>query len=93
MADSTILLAGLVEYHRRLEQHVIRLEQEYQELDKRWQAFSKVYEGDAAEQFRAGWRRTGDGFRVYVEQSRRIMKVLEERIESLREVNRAEGYL
>jgi uncharacterized protein YukE len=93
MANSTILLAGLEEYHRRMEQHMSRLEQEYQELDKRWQAFSGVYEGNAAEQFRAGWRRTGDGFRVYVEQSQRIMRVLEGRIAALREANRAEGYM
>jgi len=93
MADSTILLAGLEEYHRRLEQHVSKLEQEYQELNKRWQAFNGVYEGNAAEQFRTGWRRTSDGFRIYVEQSQRIMRVLEERITALRNANRAEGYM
>lgn len=93
MANTTILLAGLEEYHRRLEQHVSQMEQEYQALDKRWQAFSAVYEGNAATQFRTGWRRTGEGFHVYVEQSQRIMRVLEERIAALREANRAEGYM
>ena len=92
MADTTILLAGLEEYHRRLELHVSKMEQEYQVLDKRWQAFSRVYEGNAAEQFRSGWRRTGEGFTVYIEQSRKILRILEERIHSLREANKAEGH-
>lgn len=91
MADTTRLLNGLEEYHRRLEQHISQMEQEYQNLDKRWQAFSAVYEGNAAEQFRAGWRKTGEGFRVYIEQGRRIMRILEGRIASLRQANRADG--
>lgn len=93
MADTTILLTGLEEYHRRLELHMSQMEQEYRDLDKRWQAFSRVYEGNAAEQFRTGWRRTGEGFSVYVEQSRNIMRILEERIDSLRAANRTEGYI
>lgn len=93
MADTTILLAGLEEYCRRLEQHMSRLEQEYHDLDKRWQTFSRAYEGNAAEQFRTGWRRTGEGFSVYLEQSRKILHILEQRINALREANRAEGYM
>ncbi len=91
VVNTTILLTGLEEYHKRLTLHVQQLEQEYQQLEQRWLAFSAVYEGNAAEQFRAGWRRTVDGFRTYLEQTQHISKVLEERITALREVNRAEG--
>lgn len=87
VVNTSVLLAGLEEYHKRLTLHVEQLEQEYQQLERRWVAFSAVYEGNAADQFRAGWRRTVDGFRTYVDQSQHISKVLEERIIALREVN------
>lgn len=90
-ANTAILLTGLEEYQKRLLRHLSQLEQEYQQLERRWQAFSAVYEGTAAEQFRAGWQRTAQGFRSYVEQGRSINTILEERITSLREANRAEG--
>ncbi|MFL5659451.1 MAG: WXG100 family type VII secretion target [Ktedonobacteraceae bacterium] len=93
VVNSAVLLTGLEEYHRRLREHISQMEQQYQQLEKRWQAFSAVYEGNAAEQFRTGWRRTTEGFRGYVDQGHNIMKVLEERIEALREANRAEGYM
>lgn len=91
VVNTAVLLAGLEEYHKRLTLHAQQLEQEYQQLERRWLAFNAVYEGNAADQFRAGWRRTADGFRTYVDQSQHISKVLEERIIALREVNRAEG--
>lgn len=91
--NTTLLLAGLEDYHKCLTRHVIQMEQEYQNLERGWRAFSNVYEGAAAEQFRTGWGRTVTGFRTYVEQSQHIMKILEERITALREANRTEGYL
>lgn len=91
--NTAVLLAGLEEYHKQLTKHISQMEQEYQQLERQWLAFSRVYEGNAAEQFRSGWKRTTDGFRVYVDEGRSISKVLQERIDSLREVNRAEGYI
>jgi uncharacterized protein YukE len=90
-ANATVLLAGLEEYHKRLTRHIAQMEQEYQQLERRWQSFSAVYEGNAAEQFRAGWRRTAEGFRGYVDEGRGILRVLDERIDSLRQVDRTEG--
>ncbi len=60
-------------------------------MTERWRAFSAVYEGDAADQFRAGWQRSTAMFKDYVNQTQRIAKILEERIASLRETNKPEG--
>lgn len=91
MADSRILLGGLREYHASLERHITQLQAEFDGLQNRWYAFSGVYEGDAADQFRAGWQRTASRFQEYINQSQRIMALLEERIERLEEVNRTES--
>lgn len=93
MADSTILLRGLEEYSRVLEYHSSMLKIEFDHLDSRWQQFSSVYEGEAADQFRAGWLRTTQNFQEYIEQTERIQLLLRERIEALRDADRAESGL
>lgn len=91
MADSRILLAGLEEYRRVLGVHLSKLKAEYQQLDNTWHRFSAVYEGDAADQFRAGWIRTTQRFQEYIEQTQKISAMLDERIDYLRATNRTEG--
>lgn len=91
--DTRVLLAGLEEYSRTLEGHSSRLRVEFDHLDGRWQAFSGVYEGEAADQFRAGWARTAQNFQEYLQQTERIQAVLRERIEALRDADRAESGL
>ena len=93
MADSRILLAGLEEYRHALELHIIQLTIEYQQLNNNWQQFNNVSEGDYADQFRAGWSRTSQRFQEYIEQTRLISAVLDERIEYLRKLNQSEGGL
>lgn len=93
MADSRILLAGLREYHASLERHLTQLRAEFDSLQNRWYAFSAVYEGDSAEQFRSGWLRTSSRFQEYINQTQKISSILEERIERLEEVNRTESGL
>ena len=93
MADSRILLAGLEEYRRALGLHLSQLQAEYDHLDNTWRQFSSVYEGDAADQFRAGWMRTAQRFQEYIRQTGMIAGILDERIEHLRETNRTEGGL
>jgi len=93
MGDSRILLAGLEEYRRVLEKHLSQLTAEYQQLDNSWQKFSAVSEGDYADQFRGGWLRTTQRFQEYIQQTQRIITVLDERIEQLQRVNRAEDGL
>lgn len=93
MADSTILLRGLEEYSRVLEYHSLMLKTEFDHVDSRWQGFSSVYEGEAADQFRAGWMRTTQNFQEYIEQTERIRLLLRERIDALRDADRAEAGL
>ena len=91
MADSRILLAGLEEYRRTLDTHLSKLKSEYQNLDNTWRRFSSVYEGDAADQFRAGWQRTTQRFQEYIDHTHKISIMLDERISALRDANRTEG--
>jgi uncharacterized protein YukE len=93
LADSTILLRGLEEYSRVLEHHSSMLKIEFDHLDSRWHQFSTVYQGEAADQFRAGWIRTTQNFQEYIEQTERIQLLLRERIEALRDADRAESGL
>lgn len=91
--DARILLKGLDEYRRVLDQHSSLLKMEFDTVETRWQQFSEHYEGEAADQFRAGWIRTTDNFKDYIEQTERIRRLLEERIEALRDADRAEAGL
>lgn len=90
-SNSKILLAGLEAYHNSLKQHMKQVHEDFQQLELRWRSFSAVYEGDAADHFRAGWRRTTNMFQDYIKQTERISLILEERIKALREANKQEG--
>jgi len=93
MADTSKLLRGLEDYQKQLQLHVTQLQQEYQHLEGRWHAFRDVYAGDAADQFKPGWEQTAQGFRTYLLQTKQIMSILGERIESLRKANQKENDL
>lgn len=93
MADSRVLLSGLKEYRRALGTHLSRLTTEFQQLDRTWRQFERVYQGDAADQFREGWQRTSRRFEEYIEQTDKISRLLDERIGDLERVNRTEGGL
>ena len=93
MADSRLLLNGLIDYRATLERHVRQVRDEFAELEIRWRAFSAVYEGDAAEQFKEGWARTTARFGEYVERTAAIARVLDDRIDDLRAANRQESGL
>lgn len=87
MADR--LLTGLIEYRDTLTKHVQQLEQEFDSLNREWMRFDAIYEGDAAHEFKNLWMRTATNFREYVDRSRRILAVLEERIIFLQEADRS----
>lgn len=91
MADTRVLLNGLVEYRVSLDRHLRELQAEYDELDIRWNAFSVVYEGDAADQYKDGWARTESRFRDYLHYTKQIAALLDARIEALRLANVQEG--
>jgi hypothetical protein len=56
-------------------------------LERRWVSFSSVYEGDAADQFRAEWLNTTRRFREYVDRGNSILLILDNRIEALEAAN------
>lgn len=86
MADR--LLMGLIDYHESVTKHVQDLEQEFESLTREWRRFESVYEGDAAAEFKNLWHKSSANFQDYMERSRRILAVLEERISFLQEANR-----
>jgi uncharacterized protein YukE len=93
MTNATALLAGLKQYHNSLDRHLADLNSKHQELENSWHRFSEVYEGDAANQFRANWLRTEANFNEYIEQTQKISKMLDERIKELEIANKPEGIL
>lgn len=86
--DTSLLLRGLKEYRTALEMHKHVVSQEYAQLNDRWHAFERVYEGDAAREFKSHWLRTQQRFEDYIEAARKIGIVLNERIDALERVNR-----
>ena len=93
MADTRLLLNGLVEYRASLARHLQELRDEFQALELRWGAFSTVYDGDAAQEFKEHWARTTSNFAEYLERTTHISRILDERIDALREANRPDGVL
>ncbi len=91
MADTRRLLNGLVEYRSSLDRHLATLRTEFDALQSRWQAFSAVYEGDAADEFKPGWAQTTARFNEYITRTTAIAHMLDNRIERLREANKREG--
>lgn len=81
--DAARLLQGLQRYQASLDAHRTRLRDEYAHLDRRWQGFSAVYEGEAAREFRAHWLRTKHTFEDYLAASERIERLLNDRISAL----------
>jgi hypothetical protein len=93
MADTRILLQGLIDYRSSLERHLSSLQTEFRTVQSRWRAFSSVFAGDAADEFKPGWTQTEARFDEYLARTTAIARMLDERIESLREANRREGIL
>lgn len=93
MADPQRLLTGLEDYHRELTSHLRTVQDEFNAVRNVGEQFITEYEGDAAEQFKAGWARTKQKFDTYTTDTDRISAMLDERIESLRGVAREENDL
>lgn len=91
MADTRRLLNGLVEYRSSLDRHLASLRTEFDALQSRWHAFSAVYDGDAADEFKRHWALTSARFNEYITRTTAISAMLDNRIERLREANKREG--
>ncbi len=93
MADTRILLHGLTEYRSALDRHLEQLQFDFQHLLLRWNHCNSVWDGDGADQFRDHWNITTDRFDYYLQRTRTIAQMLDERIEYLRDVNEPEEVL
>jgi hypothetical protein len=85
--DPTRLQDGLQEYRLGVSRHLNQMQDGFEHLERRWYAFSSSYEGAAAEEFRAGWLRTCEQLRLHIGQMERLASFLDERIDSLRDLN------
>ncbi len=85
--DPTRLQDGLQKYRLGVGRHLNQMQDSFEHLERRWSAFSSSYEGAAAEEFSAGWLRTCEQFRLHIIQIERLASFLDERIESLRDLN------
>ena len=90
MADPQRLLAGLQEYHGALKSHLNTVQEAFNAVRNVGEQFIADYEGNAAEQFKAGWARTKQKFETYMADTDRISVMLDDRIESLRGVAQEE---
>jgi hypothetical protein len=91
MLDMRALAAGLEEYRRTVERHVALLQHDFDEVSRYWLLLNECYAGSAADEFRPIWEKTSQRFQEYVARTAVIVRVLGERIASLREADRAAG--
>lgn len=81
-------LNGLYEYRESLEKCLEHLHEAHENIVREWVAFERLYEGDAAREFKDLWRRATTNFEEYLERSQDMMSLLDERITFLQTANR-----
>ena len=91
MADSKQLLAGLEDYQKALKLHAERMDVEFTHLLKVWESLYEHFQGNAADEFEPVWNGTSKMMKDYFEHTRVLSRVLEERIDELREFDRTIG--
>ena len=84
--DVDKLRYGLIVYLGSLRKHTAFVEQDAYEVQRWWQALNAEYGGQRAEELERDWMQTTAWFNDYINQTHRLAKFLEERIESLRDV-------
>lgn len=90
MANADLLLTNLTNYRDTLRRQVSTMRQSYGEATTRWNNFNVVYEGVAADQFRMGWSNTCRRFDEYIDQTERILTILDEKILDLQALTKTE---
>lgn len=91
MADTRALLAGLEAYRDSLRRLVSGLRLDFDDVARGWAGLDECFAGNAADEFRPIWEGASQRFRDYVDHTTAILAVLDRRIESLREADRATG--
>lgn len=84
----TLLLARLNSYAEALQRHNVAVTRAYENALESLTRLRQVYAGAAADDFMAHWDRTTAALEHYVEGSRRLSEILEERIATLRKADR-----
>lgn len=83
----TLLLARLNSYAEALQRHNVAVTRAYENALESLTHLRQVYAGAAADDFMAHWDRTTAALEHYVEGSRRLSEILEERIATLRKAD------
>lgn len=91
MADMTRLLRALQSYAAELDKHNARVSAAFTQLERSRSRLNTYYEGAGAKDFKAHFARTERGLHEYVNGTRAIKKVLQERIDRLTEADRPGG--
>ncbi len=91
MISQSQLLSGLEDYARCGKRHVALVNEEFVRLQQSWSALDAVYDGRAAEEFRDVWQGVTEAMRDYSESTASILRMLEGRIESLRQADSPDG--
>ena len=89
MADNQVLLNGLREYRDSIKKHFAQLQGGFDAVSLEWKRLETVYHGDAADEFRGLWMRTGSSFQEYLDRTQAILQVLDERISALEQAERS----
>jgi hypothetical protein len=86
--DSTPLLTGLIEYKESLESHRAKLQSDYDGMKARTATCSHAYEGGDAREFWSKWHVTDQFFLDYLLELSKLIPMLNERIDALRQFDR-----
>lgn len=89
--DTRRLLSGLEDYRDSLLLHQQELQRDHEAIQNYWNQMNAVFTGDAADEFRMQFFVTNSRFLEYSIRVQKILKMLDERISSLKEYNRREG--
>ena len=87
-ANVTELVRRLTRYLEALERHNLAIQRAYESAMESLAHLRKVYAGAAADDFMSHWERTSEALDRYMQGSRSIKAVLEERLSALREADR-----
>jgi len=78
---------GLIKYNDSLIEHLNRLQADFEQLKVHYHFFANEYEGREADEFRLTWEQTMRWFEEYADDSIKLSKLLEERVNHLQKID------
>lgn len=88
MVDVTRLMTELQDFERALDKHSATVASDMQELQTRLAMLRAAWGGRAGREFSAHWERTERAFEAYTEGAKRLVPLLQGRVEALRRLDR-----